>query len=157
MFIQKLRLQRGWSQEQLAEVSGLSVRTIQRVERGQIPSLESAKALAAVFEIDLNRLREPEMNQSHMLDALKPDEALALNHVRRKKRFYLHCTQYVIVIGFLAIFNFLRTPRHLWFYWPALGWGVGLLGHAASVFQFVPFLDGAWEKREVERHLGRKL
>ena len=35
MLVQKLRLQRGWSQEQLAVVSGLSVRTIQRIERGQ--------------------------------------------------------------------------------------------------------------------------
>jgi transcriptional regulator with XRE-family HTH domain len=38
MLIQKLRLQRGWSQEQLAELSGLSVRTIQRLERGQQPA-----------------------------------------------------------------------------------------------------------------------
>ena len=34
LLIQKLRLQRGWSQEQLAELTGLSVRTIQRIERG---------------------------------------------------------------------------------------------------------------------------
>jgi len=43
MLIQKLRLQRGWSQEQLAELSGLSVRTIQRIERGQPASIESLK------------------------------------------------------------------------------------------------------------------
>jgi len=41
MLVQKLRLQRGWSQEQLAIVSGLSVRTIQRIERGQSASLET--------------------------------------------------------------------------------------------------------------------
>ena len=40
MLVQKLRLQRGWSQEQLAELSGLSVRTIQRIERGQVASTE---------------------------------------------------------------------------------------------------------------------
>ena len=39
MLVQKLGLQRGWSQEQLAELSGLSVRTIQRVKRGQPASL----------------------------------------------------------------------------------------------------------------------
>ncbi|MBR0868021.1 transcriptional regulator with XRE-family HTH domain [Bradyrhizobium diazoefficiens] len=50
MLIQKLRLQRGWSQEQLAQLSGLSVRTIQRLERGQPASNESLKALGAVFE-----------------------------------------------------------------------------------------------------------
>lgn len=32
ILIQKLRLQHGWSQQQLADLSGLSVRTIQRLE-----------------------------------------------------------------------------------------------------------------------------
>ncbi len=45
--VQKLRLQRGWSQEQLAELSGLSVRTIQRLERGQPASVVSLKDNAA--------------------------------------------------------------------------------------------------------------
>ncbi len=62
MLIQKLRLQRGWSQEQLAELSGLSVRTIQRLERGQTASVESLKALASVFETDFSRLKEPDMD-----------------------------------------------------------------------------------------------
>jgi len=62
MLIQKLRLQRGWSQEQLADLSGLSVRTIQRLERGQPASVESLKALGAAFEIDFSDLKEPEMS-----------------------------------------------------------------------------------------------
>ncbi len=32
-----LRLARAWSQEQLAELSGLSVRTVQRIENGDQP------------------------------------------------------------------------------------------------------------------------
>jgi len=53
MLVQKLRLQRGWSQQQLAELSGLNVRTIQRIEKGQEPSVESLKSLAAVFNVEL--------------------------------------------------------------------------------------------------------
>ena len=53
VIVRKLRLQRGWSQDQLAELTGLSVRTVQRLERGNTPSLESARALAAVFEVDI--------------------------------------------------------------------------------------------------------
>lgn len=34
--VKKLRLQRGWSQDHLSQLSGLSVRTIQRIEKGQI-------------------------------------------------------------------------------------------------------------------------
>ena len=52
MIVRKLRLRRGWSQDQLAEFTGVTVRTIQRIERGHKPSLETAKALAAVFEVD---------------------------------------------------------------------------------------------------------
>jgi transcriptional regulator with XRE-family HTH domain len=33
MIVRKLRLQRGWTQEHLAELTGLSVRSIQRLER----------------------------------------------------------------------------------------------------------------------------
>lgn len=58
MLVHKLRLQRGWSQEQLADLSGLSVRTIQRIERGGSASVESLKALAAVFEVDFRQLRQ---------------------------------------------------------------------------------------------------
>ena len=152
MLIQKLRLQRGWSQEQLAEVSGLSVRTIQRLEGGQPASLESSKALAAVFEIDLQRLKEPDMDAD-----VRPDEALALAHVRKVKGFYVHLTQYLIVIPILAAVNLLGYPGYLWFVWPALGWGLGVAAHGAGVFGWVPFLGGGWEKRQVEKYLGRNL
>ena len=56
MHIRELRLARGWSQEQLAELSGLSVRTIQRLENGQKAGLESLNALAAVFAVPLSAL-----------------------------------------------------------------------------------------------------
>lgn len=51
-----MRLGRGWSQEQLAEASGLSVRTIQRIENGQAPGLASAAALARVFDIEVDQI-----------------------------------------------------------------------------------------------------
>ena len=53
------RERRAWSQEQLAEVSGLSLRTIQRVETAGSASFETARALAAVFEVDVSTLRAP--------------------------------------------------------------------------------------------------
>ena len=56
MLIQKLRLKRGWSQQQLAEASGLSTRTIQRVEAGHPASVETLKSIAAVFEVDFSTL-----------------------------------------------------------------------------------------------------
>lgn len=54
-----MRIQRGWSQEQLAEQSGLSVRTIQRIENGQAPGLASAAALARAFGVDVGQVNPP--------------------------------------------------------------------------------------------------
>lgn len=57
MSMKSLRLDKNWSQEQLAQLSGLNVRTIQRVEKGQSVGLESMKCLAAVFEMSLDELK----------------------------------------------------------------------------------------------------
>ena len=56
LLIKAERQSRGWSQEQLAAAAGLSVRTIQRMESGSVASSESAKCLAAVFEVPFSRL-----------------------------------------------------------------------------------------------------
>ena len=56
MSVRKYRLEKGWSQEQLAHMSGLSVRTVQRIEQGQKAGLESLKCLAAVFETNISDL-----------------------------------------------------------------------------------------------------
>ncbi len=165
MQIQKLRLQRGWSQQQLAELSGLSVRTIQRIENGSAASTESLKSLASVFEIDFSTLSsEPAMpdtptptsSPTHTPSASQ-QEQLALLEVRKLKGFYLHLAQYVVVIAALCAINLLTTPHRLWFYWPALGWGIGILAHAATIFGWLPFLGVDWEKRQVEKRLGRPL
>lgn len=58
MIVRRLREKRNWSQEELATMSGLSTRTIQRIESGNKASLESLKALASVFEIDISKLQE---------------------------------------------------------------------------------------------------
>src|SRR5690606_29403860 len=54
--IRKHRTERLWSQEQLAEISGLGLRTIQRLEARGSGSQESIKALAAVFKVDADTL-----------------------------------------------------------------------------------------------------
>ena len=58
MILKQLRLSRLYSQEQLAQMSGLSVRTIQRIESGHSPSLESLKCLASVLEVDVSTLNQ---------------------------------------------------------------------------------------------------
>jgi len=65
MNIQQRRLRKGWSQEQLARHSGLSTRTIQRIESGQKAGLESLKSLAAVFETSISELIQEQTMTTH--------------------------------------------------------------------------------------------
>ncbi len=58
MILKQLRLSRLLSQEQLAQMSGLNVRTIQRIESGHKPSTETLKCLAAVLEVDVMTLTQ---------------------------------------------------------------------------------------------------
>jgi transcriptional regulator with XRE-family HTH domain len=56
--IKTQRHNRAWSQTQLAEVSGLSLRTIQRIEKTGVASLESVKSLASVFEVEIKDIQK---------------------------------------------------------------------------------------------------
>jgi transcriptional regulator with XRE-family HTH domain len=58
MIVRRLRDKRNWSQEQLATVSGLSLRTIQRVEAGNNASMETLKSFASVFDVEISTLTE---------------------------------------------------------------------------------------------------
>ncbi|ALO41654.1 helix-turn-helix domain-containing protein [Pseudoalteromonas phenolica] len=56
--VRQLRMSKGWPQEQLALASGLSVRTVQRVESEGAASLNTAMSLAATFEVDVSELQQ---------------------------------------------------------------------------------------------------
>lgn len=58
--IKSFREMRQWSQEQLSAISGLSCRTIQRVEEGKSSSTDTRRALARSFEFeDIDALNKP--------------------------------------------------------------------------------------------------
>lgn len=54
--IKDLRIARGWSQERLAEASGVAVRTIQRLEAGNDASLETLSMVAEALEVPVRDL-----------------------------------------------------------------------------------------------------
>jgi len=65
----------------------------------------------------------------------------AKKRVQEIKSFYAHLAVYVIVNAFLLVINLLTSPHALWFFWPLLGWGIGIAIHAAIVLS-----GGAWGK-----------
>ena len=57
--VKELRVRKGFSQEELAEKSGLSLRTIQRIENGETdPRGDSLQRLSAAFDVQPNDLIE---------------------------------------------------------------------------------------------------
>ena len=76
---------------------------------------------------------------------------------RAKKRvedirgFYHHLLIYVLVNAFLFVLNILTSPGDLWFYWPLLLWGIGIVAHAASVFASGGLWGKDWEERKIKQ------
>lgn len=153
MIVKKLRLQHGWSQDQLSLLSGLSVRTIQRIEKGHKAGLESLKSLAAVFDIHVMELqKEQEMNDEQQKS---PEQQIILEEVRAIKDFYSSLITYSVVISLLFIINFM-TGSYIWAVWPALGWGVGIIFHGVKAFKLVTLFADRWEARQVAKRLPKK-
>ncbi|MGR3837205.1 MAG: 2TM domain-containing protein [Cognatishimia sp.] len=159
MIVRKLRLDKGLSQEQLAEMSGISTRTLQRIERGGKASPETLKCIAAVLETDFATLREDQdmqtLNSSDQVvfPELTEDEKEAMEYVRDIKGFYVHLTQYGAMMVILLIINLLTNPGYLWVIWPALGWGIGVAAHGLNVFEVVDFFGRDWERRQLAKRL----
>ena len=56
--VKKLRKEKGWSQQKLAEKAGLSFNAVTKIEQGlaKHPTLKTLISLADVFEVSLDEL-----------------------------------------------------------------------------------------------------
>ena len=162
--IRELRLERAWSQEQLAEAAGVSIRTVQRTENGSVPGLETLKALAAVFEMDVESLRkvafvtnaqeasadnddqQAETKES-IMNTEQPEalsngtlgsEYLRPNTPAAKAEFLRFSAHLLLVLVTLVIINWASTPDFWWVKWPALGITLAILWRAGDAFGITP-------------------
>lgn len=68
---------------------------------------------------------------------------------REKERgFYIHLAVFVLVNAFLVGLNLATAPSRLWFQWVLMGWGIGILGHAAGAFD----LAHSWPFKSSRSH-----
>ena len=77
----------------------------------------------------------------------------ARQHVQALKGFYIHLSVYILVNAGLLLINLLSSPAALWFYWPLLGWGIGLAAHALAVLGVAGWLGSDWEERLISKIL----
>ena len=116
MVIKRLRENKNWSQEQLAQIAGISLRTVQRVEAGNRASLETLKSLAAVFEVELTTLTEQIMVIDKEGSAWQSEPFYIRMFLWRvKKRSHMLVLEYTMIAVGFAVWVFgsqlaLTTP-----------------------------------------------
>jgi len=74
----------------------------------------------------------------------------AQKRVEDIKGFYGNLTSYIVVNIGLMILNLVTSPAHLWFFYPMIGWGIGVVAHWMSVFNYMPFLSSDWEEKKIQ-------
>jgi sensor histidine kinase YesM len=93
------------------------------------------------------------------LDSTKPDDLAyerAWRRVRAIRGFYKHFFMYLVVITGLMIINVMTVPKTIWFIYPAMGWGAGLLSHGALVWGAEFWLGREWEEKKIQQLLARE-
>ena len=113
-YLKKLREEKSWSQEHLAEAAGLSLRTVQRAEADGNASPETKMALAATLGVDAAQLTAAE-------DPGRAD--------RVQRGFLTHLFAYALVKAGLVLMDLHQSGSVSWSRWPMMGWGLGLLCH----------------------------
>ncbi|WP_445731219.1 2TM domain-containing protein [Mariniflexile sp.] len=76
----------------------------------------------------------------------------AKKRVEEIKGFYSNLLSYSIVIPFLIFINYKTSWEFKWFWFPMLGWGMGLTFHAFAVFGY----GKSWEERKIQEILEKE-
>lgn len=142
--IKEMRLERHWSQDQLAEMSGLSIRTIQRIENGENAGLESLKSLAAVFEINIT-----DSDKKQEMEQIRKEEEYVQN-VRGFYKLLIIAIMSLIVPLILAISDSSNWSTLLWM---VVSWAVLIGIYSLNVFDL--FGDD-WKKKLIKNKFKEK-
>ncbi len=93
---------------------------------------------------------------------MQPENDFTNDYLRAQKKmedikgFYGHLASYAVTILILMMINLMTYPQHLWFLYPAAGWGIGVAFHYMAVFGVVPFLGSDWEERKIREILQKE-
>jgi transcriptional regulator with XRE-family HTH domain len=125
-------------------MSGLSIRTIQRIENGENAGLESLKSLAAVFEIIIT-----DSDKKQEMEQIRKEE----EYVQNVKGFYklLAIAILSLVTPFIIAVN--DSSNWIIFLWILLSWGVILGIYSLNVFDF---FGKEWKRKMIDKKFKKK-
>ncbi|MEA9389889.1 helix-turn-helix domain-containing protein [Acerihabitans sp. TG2] len=114
--IKTLRLAKAWSQEQLADIASVSVRTVQRIENGEQASLETLAAIASAFGVNVTDLYVGQAAPAEQEQAKAIDEQLARirKRIESEAKFYRSLISFIITSMILLTTNWLTSHSITW-------------------------------------------
>lgn len=121
------REQRHWSQEHLADLAGISLRTLQRIESGETASQESMKALAAAFNVDAMALSiDPEIEAAEIVKSKNEKTRAGV-----RLGFFIHLAGFVCAM--VVFFGINLGEGYFVMLWPTIWACVAIVCHGAVV------------------------
>jgi transcriptional regulator with XRE-family HTH domain len=127
--LRRLREDRHWSQDHLAELAGVGVRTVQRIENGERASNESLMALAAAFNVDASDLAEN--SNAKAQDLLRQKAVKMIADMRLA--LGISVAGYFFVMLVFASIGFGDGSHGYTMMWPAIWCTVAVAGHGLIV------------------------
>jgi len=92
------------------------------------------------------------LNSSHYNKYIR-----AVDRVKEIKDFYSSLIAYCIFIPFIIFIYFRYTPDTIqWFWFPMLGWGLGLTFQGFKAFNYYPILGSNWEDRKIKQFINEE-
>lgn len=77
----------------------------------------------------------------------------AKKKVTEIKKFYEHLMVYVLCNPIVIVVNLMTSPGYLYFIWCLLGWGMAIVLHGLTVFNYLPFFSKEWEERKMKEFM----
>lgn len=89
----------------------------------------------------MNKLPDFETDQKY---------ARARQRIEKIKGFYQHLFAYCLFIPFIIFINYKTYWDYKWFFYPIIGWGIGVAIHGFIIFVHKGMLGSNWEERKIE-------
>jgi len=143
--ISTLRKSKGWTQEFLAEESGLSVRTIQRLEAGDDASLETLRLVAEALSVSINELfeRVEDKNKEKEIELFSEEQTLQMNKRKGEENLFQIVKLIFFVLMLIAASFISQTTDNMQIILGTLWVGLFVLGFI--VFKYIKY--SWWEIR----------
>ena len=78
----------------------------------------------------------------------------ARKHIDDLKEFYYGIISYFLVMPFLIYINYKTYWDFQWFWFPMIGWGIGIIINAFKVYVSEDVFGRNWEERKIKQYMG---